>query len=192
MSQEASLYEMLKALSMSAILNNNLEFAKKLLNMMESMSKEESNHNTLDKNLMLLLQDKTDLNVATSYNTRLSYQDTYYTIYEKIYVNIYLKLVTEDKDSQNNFDNEILDNYDGDKISLKQSILLCLIKGNNTQQMFEDFVRMADKLLATELDLNFVKLTYDGHLFTPYQYAKYCGYNRIAQYLVEHGATPNE
>ncbi len=65
-----------------------------------------------------------------------------------------------------------------------------MIKGNNIPQYFYDFVRIADQLILSGLDLNFRSSTYDGYNITPYNYALMFGHKHILQYLIDHGSIP--
>ena len=179
--------ETLKILAMAAINNNNIKLAMdylKLCSVGNIDSDYYQNNSNIDNNILLLLQNKTDMDPKSSYNTVLSYGDSYELKYEKIYVNLYLSHALKDS----NISDKILEKYDGNILSLKQSLLFQIICGCNAVLPFSDFVTLADNLLKHGLDLDYYKLTYSGHFTTPLGYAKMLGYMKIYEYLIEHGA----
>ncbi len=130
----------LKTLLISALLNDNVTFAKKLMDDLVSKENMESNYeldeivvskqhtkcdyNLINKDIALILQDLSDPESLTSYGISISHFDNYETVYEKIHVNLYLKYAFDDS-YNHKYAKELLDNYNGNLIKLKQSIL-CL------------------------------------------------------------------
>lgn len=191
MSTRDSYNEILKTLCITAILNDNLDFAKKIIKLIEveeGFFGPYSNDVFVNKNMLLNLQFKSCTQSIRNYGVPICYDDDYDTVYEKIHVNIFFKLVEMD----NTFDDELalkmLKCYNNNINSLKQSIMLCLIRGNNGHDPFAKFVRIADILMSSGLDLNYSKKTYEGFDTSPLKYAKDLKYNNIAKYLITHGA----
>jgi hypothetical protein len=183
--------ELLKTLCVTAILNDNLVFAKKIIELIEvgeGFFGPYSNDGFVEKNMLLNLQFKSCIKPIRNYGVPVCYDDNYDTIYEKIHVNIFFKLVEMDNTSDDTLATQMLKCYNGNIISLKRSIMLCLVRGNNGHDPFAKFVRIADILMSTGLDLNYSKLTYEGFDTSPLKYAKDLKYNNIAKYLIAHGA----
>lgn len=174
--------ELIKILTIASVMDDNISFAKYLLNELEQCH--EVNENFQIKKLAIKLQSMSDSTIHDSYGIKLDLNDSIETIYQKIHAILYLKLIVID----DHLAKLILINYPYDVIELQQKILLLLIKGNNEFNVHSYFVTVADKLLATGLNVNYVSETYDGLITSPYDYARILGYTKIAQYLKDHGA----
>lgn len=192
----------IKLLATVSLLNNDFAFSKDLITLLEGMNKssdnlsKEGDHNSnfddklqvnddfANRAVAIQLQILSDRTLKDSYGIKVNIDDNIEKIYQKIYVILYLKLIVTNP----KLANEIFNHYNFDVVQLKQKILLTLIKGNNDWNDFSYFVNIANELLATGLDVNYTAETYEGIVTTPYNYAIMLKYNRIAQYLKDHGA----
>lgn len=186
MSQPTNLeeYKVLKVLLLAAILDDNIKYAKRIFEIIGPIRTILSSNN-YDRLIALNLQLYSDDDIQESYNIKYNPNDSYLTIYEKVHVNLFFKLLKINQD----YVKMMFDNYssnDGQLTDLKRKILLTLIKGNNSSQTFEDFKFIAGYLIDSGLDVNFTATTYDGYTMTPIQYAEMLRYFGIAKYLKEH------
>lgn len=176
--------ELIKILAGLSMINDNLSFAKFLFTLLDPTHQQKGTDKFMTKTLYLQLQALADQDIVTSYGIKLDANDDIEIIYQKIFVILYLKFVLLDPCLAT----LMFDNYKLDITELKQQILLTLINGPSAGAEFSQFVEIADRLLATGLDINFTATTYTGTTTTPYDYAKLLRFNRIAEYLEEHGA----
>lgn len=131
----------------------------------------------------MALQFMTDTEVSQSWGIPCNFEDEIDVIHEKVCANAWLHLSL----NNNDVSNSILELYKGDLLRLKRRLLLTLIRGTNRGEHYVMFELLAHKLLQSGLDFNFTETTYEGQTTIPHQYAVDLKYNRIAQYLLEHG-----